>query len=171
VNDGIALPGRAVRWLLAGLGVALVVLVAAVVWAGTTPAAAPSTTSPASTILASPTPKDACSHDNPCADTPIPPSPGAPVTVLVTSAGWDPARSVAWVAGDIAVLDPGGTCTATWRQGQTQVVQQTPAEPGPATTTCAVEVAQLGAGQWSVSLSYSSAEHSGTGDDVSVKVP
>jgi len=180
-----------VGWLLVGLGVVVVVVGAVLVTraAGTptTPSAsatdAPLTASATAPDAAAPAEPDSsvqvphdtqeCSQDNPCADVPLPVAPGTQVEVLVTSSGWDANRKVAWVAGDIGVLDSSGTCTATLRRGQTTVVQAEPAEPGPATTSCAVEVdrGRLSAGEWLVSLSYVSSQHSGAAPDVSIKVP
>lgn len=185
MSDGTTRSRRTVRWLLVGLGVVVVAALVVVVVtqsgtrtpAGQTPAASV-TASPTATDVPSDEPSPAqspqqCSQDDPCADAPLPVEPGAPVTVLVTSSGWDSGRDVAWVAADIGVLDPSGTCTATLRRGQTQVVAEAPAEPGPATTTCAVEVdgSRLGAGQWLVSLSYVSPQHSGAAPDVSIMIP
>ena len=193
-------PARASRRLVVVVGAVLVVALAGIVWlaarpagsaagqvtasvspAGTSPwPAGASPTVPGTGSPAAPAPgppvvgtPDRCTQDDPCLDSPAPAVTGADVPVLVTSSGWDAGRSVAWVAAEVGVLDPSGTCTATLRHGTDKVVQEAPAEPGPRTTSCAVEVegSRLTAGEWLVSLSYVSPQHSGSAADVSINVP
>ncbi|MCL2090420.1 MAG: hypothetical protein FWH11_04220 [Micrococcales bacterium] len=186
MSDGSVLPQRTVRWVLVGVSVVVVAGLALVAWSGvrpgtsagqspapTTDLSVPASAGTVSSAEPSPAEPRPCSQDDPCADSPLPVAPGAEVAVLVTSSGWDQARGVAWVAADVGVLDPSGTCTATLRRGQTQVVQEASAEPGPMTTSCAVEVdgGRLGAGEWLVGLSYVSGQHSGTAAEVSIKIP
>ncbi|MCL2422453.1 MAG: hypothetical protein FWD11_00935 [Micrococcales bacterium] len=119
--------------------------------------------------------------DEPGDDTTTPPDeadPGAdrtrtPVDLLITSSGWDSARSAVWVAADVPVVESGGTCTLTLTKGSTKVEESTPAEPGPYTTSCAVEVpkARLSSGEWVGVVSYTSAHHSGAGQEVTIRIP
>ena len=110
------------------------------------------------------------STTGPAADPSTPPD---DVELLVTSSGWDPARGVLWVAADVPVVESDATCTLTATRGADQVGESVAAEPGPRTTTCAVEIdgTRLSGGDWLVTLSYLSGHHSGTSQDVTINVP
>lgn len=168
------------RWALVAVAVVVAAGVGLAAWAAVgrgTPDGSPSATASSS-----------CTAEDPCLDQPPPDGTGGPVAdtpgvnpsvslttveMLVTSSGWDPGQQVVWIAGDVPVVESGGTCTATLTQGADQVEEQAPAEPGPRTTTCAVEVdgGRLASGDWLVTLSYSSAQHLAEGQEVSINVP
>ncbi|MDR3067877.1 MAG: hypothetical protein LBU50_00015 [Cellulomonas sp.] len=174
--------GRWSRVAAAGCAVAVGAVVAGVVLVGNDSPPGGSPTGTSSSL---------CTEADPCLDqpgtgtglpgddqpgtsgTPGADSPLVDVELLVTSSGWDPTQSVVWVAGDVPVVESDGTCTVTLKQGTDQVEESVPAEPGPRTTTCAVEVdgARLSSGDWLVTLSYLSGHHSGMGQEVSINVP
>ncbi len=180
------------RWVLVAAAVVAVAVAGLAAWAvgRGTPAGSPTATPSGSQCTADDPCLDQPATDGPGTDSPSSDGPGTDepgtstpgvdpsadlteVEMLVTSSGWDSGAQVVWIAGDVPVVESDGTCTATLVQGSDQVEESVQAEPGPRTTTCAVEVdkARLTRGDWLVTLSYSSSHHSATGQKVSINVP
>ena len=167
------------RWVLVAVAVVTAVLAALAAWVVVRGTAEESPTATSSSP---------CTADDPCLDQPVTDQPGTDETatpgadpaaslteveLLVTSSGWDSAQQRAWIAGDVPVVESDGTCTATLTRGDDQVEESVSAEAGPRTTTCAVEVdgARLASGDWLVTLSYFSGQHSAVGPEVSISIP
>lgn len=95
------------------------------------------------------------------------------VTVVVTRAG---VLAGVFTIGAMveAVVEEGGTCTATVAQGQTILTVEGPARPSASTTDCGdgleIPTSQLSSGTWTVSVSYDSELSRGDSREVEVTI-
>jgi hypothetical protein len=152
----------------------------------TTPVAAPTTGSPASggdpvatlepeRTGGSPIPTEPAPEDV-ATDSPAPaPDPGAEVSPQLTYYGWV-ADIEAVEAGGIVlgIVESGGTCTLTLRQGSNEVDVSAEAVDNVTSTSCpamTVPGDRLQPGTWTATLSYDSDTSRGAGDAVEVDVP
>ena len=109
-------------------------------------------------------------------DTPVPTEDaGREVSPQLTYYGWD-ATIPGVEAGGIVmdIVESGGTCTLTLRQGQSSVDVSTDAVDNVTSTSCpamTVPGDRLTPGTWLATLSYESGTSQGTGDAVEVEVP
>ena len=109
-------------------------------------------------------------------DTPVPTEDaGRGVSPQLTYYGWD-ATIPGVEAGGIVmdIVESGGTCTLTLRQGQSSVDVSTDAVDNVTSTSCpamTVPGDRLTPGTWLATLSYESGTSQGTGDAVEVEVP
>ncbi len=115
--------------------------------------------------------KETEAHKDALAQNP-PPPPAAPggsrqVTPFITSASASTVK--AYVSG---VVEDGGTCTATFTSsdGTTKTFTSTGAANATNTICTPIQVSGLGAGSWSVVVSYSSTSSSGSSAAQTVKI-
>jgi hypothetical protein len=107
--------------------------------------------------------------------TTAPGSSAAVASIVLTYAGWNPTAQDAEVAAYVQALQPtGGTCTLTMTHSGTTRTQSKAATPDVSTTQCgtiAIPGSQLSSGQWTATVSYSSASATGTSTPVTIEVP
>ena len=109
-------------------------------------------------------------------DTPAPTEDaGAEVAPQLTYYGWDAAAGGVEAGGIVmGIVESGGTCTLTLRQGSSTVDVSAEAVDNVSSTSCpAMTVAgdRLKPGTWQATLSYESGTSRGVGDAVEVQVP
>ena len=148
------------------------------------PAAAPTSETPASSVpVATLEPERTGGVPVPTAppsevatDTPVPTEDaGREVSPQLTYYGWD-ATIPGVEAGGIVmdIVESGGTCTLTLRQGQSSVDVSAESVDNVSSTSCpamTVPGDRLTPGTWLATLSYESGSSQGTGDAVEVEVP
>jgi len=124
-------------------------------------------------IPTEPPPEDVATDEPPA---PVPPrDAGTEVTPQLTYYGWV-ADIEAVEAGGIVmdIVESGGTCTLTLRQGSTSVDVSAEAVDNVTSTSCpamTVPGDRLAPGTWQATLSYESDTSRGAGDAVEVDVP
>lgn len=105
--------------------------------------------------------------------TPTPPGNQKTVTPIITDAGQyeDKVEVRAYIPG---VLENGGKCTHTFKQGSAQVTRTVDAQAGPQTTQCepiGIPVSEFPSrGTWVLTISYSSSSSTGTSEPQNVEV-
>lgn len=109
-------------------------------------------------------------------DTPAPTrEAGDEVTPQLTYYGWDAAAGGVEAGGIVmGIVESGGTCTLTLRQGQTWVDVSVEAVDNVNSTSCpamTVPGDRLGSGTWQATLSYESGTAQGVGGAEEVQVP
>jgi len=156
----------------------------------TTPVTAPTTAAPTSeapsdgTPVAtlepertggSPIPTEPAPEDV-ATDSPAPsPAPGAEVSPQLTYYGWVDDIAAVEAGGIVmGIVESGGTCTLTLRQGSDEVDVSADAVDNVTSTSCpamTVPGDRLAPGTWLATLSYASDTSRGAGDAVEVDVP
>ncbi|QNE44802.1 hypothetical protein F1C15_14150 [Frigoribacterium sp. NBH87] len=182
-----------IGWSVAAGGV---VVVGVVAWAVLTLSDDPPSSSPSATSSSSPTPGGSVSDDvpgSPVTTTP-PTSPGssassapapdpapdpapslAAVVPLVTFDQWDAGSGTLTVGATVpGVVEAGGTCSVTARNGGLTVDGSFAAVASASSTDCgsmALQSSTFTPGTWSVSVTYASATSTGSVDDYEVTIP
>jgi len=99
---------------------------------------------------------------------------GGDVDVFVTYAGWDAGTGEVEVAGFVSgVIEDGGTCRLTAERNGATASAESPGMANASTTSCGsllLSGDELGAGTWSVVLSYESATSAGSSSSTTVEV-
>ncbi len=141
---------------------------------------APATGDPVATLEpertgGSPVPTEPAPEDV-ATDSPVPtPDAGAEVTPQLTYYGWVDDIGAVEAGGIVLdVVESGGTCTLTLRQGSSEVGVSAEAVDNVTSTSCpamTVPGDRLQPGTWLATLSYESGTSRGAGDAVEVDVP
>lgn len=93
--------------------------------------------------------------------------------VALSRWGWAPELGGFSVAGYVASVESGGSCTLTATNGATTVQGQAQAQPAAATTNCIVNlpVQDAAPGDWQLTMSYDGPGGTGTSETVVASVP